>query len=76
MYTGWLAMEHYRLHLMEQWRDGPVKEAGLAAARWALAGLERSVPARTRFVCNVCATRRGSNVIEYSPPPNVSRMAA
>jgi hypothetical protein len=36
MHSEWLAMEHYRIHLMETWPEGPVKEAGPAAAWSAL----------------------------------------
>ena len=39
MHRGWLSVEHYRMHLMELWPDGPRKEAGLAAARSTLESL-------------------------------------
>ena len=58
MYTEWLAMEHYRIHLMEEWPDGPRKDAGLAAAYAALEALENSAPVASTFVCEVCAKRR------------------
>jgi hypothetical protein len=31
MHFQWLSMEHYRLHIAEEWPDGPYKEATLAA---------------------------------------------
>jgi len=43
MYTEWMAMEQYRIQVMEQWPDGPRKECGLAAARSALEGLFREM---------------------------------
>lgn len=58
MYTEWLAMEHYRMHLMEQWPEGARKDAGLAAARAAIEGLEQGAPAGSKFVCDVCANRK------------------
>ena len=69
MYTEWLAIEHYRMHLIERWPDGAGKEASLIAARSALAGLERAAPDEaSAFTCDICdARRRGTTVIEYPP---------
>lgn len=60
MYTEWLAMEHYRIHLMEEWPESARKDAGLVAARAALQGLELSAPSGGTFVCDVCASRRAA----------------
>ncbi len=60
MHTEWLAAEHYRLHLMEQWPEGSMKEAGLNAARSALGSLARSLPTGSSYVCPICASRRHS----------------
>lgn len=60
MRTQWLAAEHYRLHLMEQWPEGCMKEAGLAAARSALESLIRSAPEGSSYVCPICAGRHRS----------------
>jgi hypothetical protein len=60
MHTEWLAAEHYRLHLMEQWPEGSMKEAGLTAARSALDSLTRSLPKGSSYVCPTCASRRHS----------------
>jgi hypothetical protein len=35
----WIAMEHYRLDIVEQWPDGPYKTATLDAIHSSLAGL-------------------------------------
>ena len=67
MYTEWLAMEHYRIHLMEEWPDGPRKDAGLAAARAALEALETSAPMASTFICEVCAKRREAEKIVVYP---------
>jgi hypothetical protein len=58
MHSEWLAMEHYRIHLMESWPDGPKKEAGLASARSALESLARTVSEGSSFACAACASRR------------------
>jgi hypothetical protein len=67
MHAEWLATEHYRIHVMEQWPDGPRKDVGLAAARSALESLLRAAPPNeSEFTCAVCARRRQSaTVIEY-----------
>ena len=67
MHTEWLAVEHYRLHLMERWPEGSMKEAGLAAARSALESLTRDVPKSASYVCSICASRRRSIAIVPRP---------
>ena len=67
MYTEWLAMEHYRIHLMEEWPDGPRKDAGLAAAHAALEALQISAPVASTFVCHICGKRRESGKIVPYP---------
>ena len=77
MYSQWISMEHYRMHLFETWPDGPRKDAHLAAARSALKALESAAPvAAPVFVCEICAARRRSaQIIEFRPTPP-SRLAA
>ncbi len=58
MHREWLSMEHYRMHLMELWPDGPRKEAGLAAARSALASLTRGIPKSSSLPCLICGSRQ------------------
>jgi hypothetical protein len=67
MYEAWLAAEHSRRHLIEQWPDGPRKEASLAAARSAMDGLLRRARSNeSGFRCFVCANRRnGPAIVEY-----------
>jgi hypothetical protein len=57
MHSEWLAAEHYRIHVMELWPDGPRKEAGLASARSALDGLALTMPKGSSFACVTCASR-------------------
>jgi hypothetical protein len=53
-----IAMEHYRLHVIEQWPDSARKEAEIAAVRSAIESLERSAHAGAPlFQCIVCAFR-------------------
>ena len=68
MYTEWLATEHYRLHVIETWPNGPRKETALAAARSALGSLLRTTPINgAEFRCAICvgqqlgiASRKGA----------------
>ena len=57
MQSEWLAVEHHRIHLMEQWPDGPRKEAGLNSARSALKSLLVSAPSSDSFACGVCSSK-------------------
>ena len=77
MYSQWIGMEHYRMHLFETWPDGPRKEAFLAAARSALKALESAAPvADPVFVCEICAERRRSAPVIEFRPNSPFRMAA
>jgi hypothetical protein len=59
MHNEWLAMEHYRLHVIEQWADSPRKAAALAAVRSAIESLEPGwPPGAPSFACLIC---HGSN---------------
>jgi hypothetical protein len=50
-----LAMEHYRLHVIEQWPEGAKKDAGLASVRSALRGL-LAPQGSGAWVCMVCGS--------------------
>lgn len=53
-----LAMEHYRLHVTEQWPEGPRKQATLAAIHDALAALSTAAPEEAAaFECFDCSSR-------------------
>ena len=50
-----LAMEHYRLHTIEQWPEGAAKEAALASVRSALSALLRQeFRGAADWTCIVC----------------------
>jgi hypothetical protein len=67
MHREWLAGEHYRIHVMELWPDGPRKEAGLAAARSALDSLAGIMPEGSSFACATCGTRQTVSLIPRAP---------
>lgn len=67
MHFEWLAMEHHRLHIIEEWSDGPHKDAALTAIRSSLASLTRNArPDLAPPVCEVCAGRRQApEILEF-----------
>jgi hypothetical protein len=58
MYIEPTAFEHYRIHVIELWPDGPRKEAGLGSARSVLDRMVRTMPEGFSFECAICASRR------------------
>jgi len=68
MYRAWLASEHSRIHLIEQWPEGPRKTAALAAARSAVDSLLRSGHCdASSFRCSICGGRRNSPTLVEAP---------
>jgi hypothetical protein len=57
MYSQWLKTEHDRLHIVEQWPDGPHKSAALTAIRSSLESLARKATSRIEFDCETCLNR-------------------
>ena len=60
MHLEWLAVEHYRLHVVEEWPDGPHKHAALAAIRSSLASLTKRHPEMGDPYCEICSSRERS----------------
>ena len=59
MIFEWIAMEHHRLHLVEEWPDGPYKQAALAAIDSTLRGLLRNQPLGANLpTCEICHNRK------------------
>ena len=58
MHMGPIAFEHYRIHVIELWPDGPRKDAGLASARSILDRMVGTMPKGLTFQCAMCASRR------------------
>lgn len=63
----WIAMEHHRLHLVEEWPDSPHKAAALAAIHSTLQGLLRNQrPGAPVLTCEVCLNRqRSAPVVKF-----------
>lgn len=64
MHNEWMAMERYRIQVMELWPDGPRKEAGIASARSSLEALARGMSGEAAF----------TGVIYTSSRPRVTPM--
>ena len=69
-----IVFEHYRIHVIRLWPDGPRKETGLASARSVLDRMVQTMPKGSSFACAICASRRqtvtqmpGSSVIHKLP---------
>jgi hypothetical protein len=75
MQKQWVAMEHYRLHMVEEWRDSPYKQATLAAIQSTLTSLLREAGVATsQQQCAICMSRkRRSKVLEF---PSTAPIAA
>ena len=67
---SWINMEHYRLHCVEEWSDGPRKEAALAAIHSSLERL--AAVASSEPTCMVCAARRNAMVLKFPSRPQSS----
>jgi len=66
MRKEWIAMEHYRMHSVEDWPDGPKKDAALAAIRSSLASLSQISGLSPSCGCMICRSReREAGVLEF-----------
>jgi len=64
----WLRMEHYRLHCVEQWPEGPHKQTTLAGIHCALQSLQpESQPPIEPALCMVCSSRTPRLAVMESP---------
>ena len=63
----WIAMEHHRLHLIEEWPDGPYKQAALAAIHSSLEGLLRTHRVGDLPVCEICLSRPNAPLLVQFP---------
>ena len=56
MFNSWIAMEHYRIHMIEQWPEGAQKEAASPRPGQRLSELEGSAPTEAvPSFCVICA---------------------
>jgi hypothetical protein len=59
MYAEWIAAEHHRLHLIEEWPDGPRKEVALSAIQSSLQSLlQNHQPDGLLAACEICLNRK------------------
>jgi hypothetical protein len=59
----WIAMEHYRMHIVEGWPDSPRKASTLAAIQSALGAL---VNDHRQPECHICRSRsKKRSVVEF-----------
>ena len=72
MRNEWMAMERYRIRVMELWPDGPRKEAGIASARSSLQALAGGMSGGAPVAC-VTYTRGRPPVTEMPAAPRVLR---
>jgi hypothetical protein len=64
MLSHWIAVEHYRLHLVERWPDSPHKDATLAAIYSTLAALgQNSLLTTASRECVICSAKRLAVVV-------------
>ena len=71
MQRQWIAMEHYRLHSVEEWPDSPRKQATLTAIRSTLdsVGQADAIGAQE---CSICLSRqRGPEVLQFPQRPGI-----
>jgi len=61
MQFEWIALEHHRLHTVEEWADSPHKEAALAAIQATIQSLLRiQRPGVSLPLCEICLSRQNS----------------
>jgi hypothetical protein len=66
MLTAWIAMEHYRMHAVENWPASPLKSATLAAIRSALESLGED-PSAASTNCTICSLRNNCGTFSNGP---------
>jgi hypothetical protein len=54
----WIAMEHYRMHTVEHWPDGPYKRATVNAIHASLNRLTEGAPRTDALACSICSQRK------------------
>jgi len=59
MYAEWVAAEHHRLHIIEEWPEGSHKEVALAAIQSSLHSLlQNHRPDGALAACEICLSRK------------------
>jgi hypothetical protein len=80
MSKQWMAMEHYRLHAVQEWPDTGHKRITLVAIRSTMERLSMQTNTGDAFTCSICASRNAAlRVIDHHHPgvgPQTLRTAA
>ena len=63
MFHEWFGQEHHRLHIVEDWPEGPQKEAVLASIRSKLDSLLAGYKEDILPQCLVCMSRKGAGCV-------------
>ncbi len=68
MYAEWVAAEHHRLHVVEEWPESPHKKVALAAIQSSLHSLlQNHPPDGPLAACEICLSRKkGDRKLEFS----------
>jgi hypothetical protein len=68
MYAEWIATEHHRLHLIEEWPEGRRKEVALSAIQSSLQSLlQNHEPDGALAACEICVSHnKASGKLEFS----------
>ena len=69
MNCAWIAMEHHRLHLIEQWPESAHKSVAIAACRSTLESLLRTHRSGELPICDICGNRSSSTTVVQFPRP-------
>jgi hypothetical protein len=68
MHSEWIAAEHHRLHIIEEWPESPHKKVALAAIQSSLHSLlQNHPPDGPLAACEICLSRKkGDRKLEFS----------
>ena len=67
MFFEWIGQEHHRLHVVEEWPEGPQKQAVLASIRSKLRSLAWNRGSEGMPECMVCFSRKASASDRMTP---------
>ena len=72
MHAEWIATEHHRLHIVEEWPEGRHKEVALAAIQSSLHSLlQNHKPDGPLATCDICVSRKGAtSELEFAKAGN------
>lgn len=65
MIHEWLSQEHHRLHIVEEWPEGPQKEAVLTSIRSKIKSLQAACQEGYLPSCPVCQNRKVAACVPF-----------